>query len=113
SAARPLPYGLALACATLVPLPSHAFTYDVLAGPVIVQHQSAGTPLVWPTTPITIRLELRNAGPGLLNGPDSWDDTAAKPLAEWTAVIPILVQSSDAPNVVRWSIADEPLGNLA
>jgi hypothetical protein len=32
---RAIAGGLCLACATLVPLSSHAFTYDVLAGPVI------------------------------------------------------------------------------
>jgi predicted Zn-dependent protease len=85
----------------------------VLAGPVIVQHQSTGTPLVWPTTPIAIRLELGDAGRALLNGTESWDDNAASALAEWTAVIPLLVQQSVAPNVVRWSGPDEHLGNLA
>ena len=39
NAVRAVACGLGLACATLVPLPSHAFTYDVLAGSVIVQHQ--------------------------------------------------------------------------
>ena len=47
--ARAIACGLCLVCTTLAPLPSHAFTYDVLAGSVIVQHQSTGTPLVWPT----------------------------------------------------------------
>ena len=56
--ARAIACGLCLVCTPLAPLPSHAFTYDVLAGPVIVQHQSTGTPLVWHTTPIAIRLEL-------------------------------------------------------
>jgi predicted Zn-dependent protease len=111
--ARTLAYGLALACATLVPLPSHAFTYDVLAGPVIVQHQSTGTPLVWPTTPITIRLELGDTGRVLRNGTTRWDDNAADALAEWTAVVPLLVQQADAPNVVRWSGDEEHLGSLA
>jgi hypothetical protein len=111
--ARALAYGLALACTTLAPLPSHAFTYDTQAGPVIVQHQSTGTPLVWPTTPIPIRLALGDAGRVLRNGTTRWDDNAAAALAEWTAVVPLLVQQSDAPNVVRWSGADEPLGNLA
>src|SRR3989441_12789007 len=83
-------------------LSSHAFTYDVLAGSVIVQHQSTGTPLVWPTPPITIRLELGDAGRVLRNGTTSWDDNAASALAEWTAVVPLLVQQSDAPNVARW-----------
>jgi hypothetical protein len=46
--ARTLAYGLALACTTLAPLPSHAFTYDTHAGPVVVQHQSTGTPLGGP-----------------------------------------------------------------
>ena len=44
--ARALAYGLALACTTLTPLPSHAFTYDTQASPVVIQHQSTGTPLV-------------------------------------------------------------------
>src|SRR5438105_13914954 len=79
---------LCLGCTTLAPLPSHAFTYDVLAGSVIVQHQSTGTPLVWPTTPIGIRLELRDAERRLLNGTTSWDDNAASALAAWTAVAP-------------------------
>jgi hypothetical protein len=111
--ARALAYGLALACTTLTPLPSHAFTYDTQAGPVIVQHQSTGTPLVWPTTPIPIRLALGDAARVLRNGTTHWDDNAASALAEWTAVVPLLVQQADAPNVVRWSGADEPLGNLA
>jgi predicted Zn-dependent protease len=105
--------GLCLVCTTLAPLPSHAFTYDVLAGSVIVQHQSTGTPLVWPTTPIAIRLELGDAGRALLHGTASWDDNAADALAAWTAVVPLLVQQSVAPNVVRWSGPDEHLGNLA
>src|SRR6266581_1612446 len=101
--------GLCLACTTLVPLPSHAFTYDVLAGSVLVQHQSTGTPLVWPTTPIGIRLELGDAGRRLLNGTTSWDDNAASALAAWTAVAPLLVRQSEAPNVVRWAEAGEHL----
>jgi hypothetical protein len=111
--ARALAYGLALACTTLTPLPSYAFTYDTQAGPVIVQHQSTGTPLVWPTTPIPIRLALGDAGRVLRNGTARWDDNAASALAAWTAVVPLLVQQSDAPNVVRWSGPEEPLGNLA
>ena len=46
---RAIAGGLCLVCTTLAPLPSPAFTYDVRAGSVIVQHQSTGTPLVWPT----------------------------------------------------------------
>jgi len=113
--ARAITGGLCLVCTTLAPLPSHAFTYDVLAGPVIVQHQSTGTPLVWPTTPIPIRLELGDAGRRLLNGTTSWDDNAASALAEWTAVVPLLVQQADAPTVVRWAdaAAGEHLGSLA
>jgi len=113
--ARAIACGLCLVCTTLAPLPSHAFTYDVLAGPVIVQHQSTGTPLVWPTTPIPIRLELGDAGRRLLNGTTRWDDNAASALAEWTAVVPLLVQQADAPTVVRWAdaAAGEHLGSLA
>jgi hypothetical protein len=110
--ARAIAGGLCLACTSLVPLPSHAFTYDVLAGPVIVQHQSTGAPLVWPTTPIPIRLELGNAGRVLMNSTTSWDDNAASALAEWTAVAPLLLQQSDAPTVVRWSDAQEHLGSM-
>ncbi len=111
--ARAIACGLCLVCTTLAPLPSHAFTYDVLASSVIVQHQSTGTPLVWPTTPMTIRLELGDAGRVLRNGTTRWDDNAASALAEWTAVVPLLVQQSDAPNVVRWSGDNEHLGSLA
>src|SRR5216683_185140 len=111
--ARAIACGLCLVCTTLAPLPSHAFTYDVLAGSVIVQHQSTGTPLVWPTPPITIRLELGDAGRVLRNGTTRWDDNAASALAEWTAVVPLLGQQSDAPNVVRWSGDNEHLGSLA
>ena len=111
--ARAIAGGLCLVCTTLAPLPSHAFTYDVLAGSVIVQHQSTGTPLVWPTTPMTIRLELGDAGRVLRNGTTRWDDNAASALAEWTAVVPLRVQQSDAPNVVRWSGDHEHLGSLA
>jgi predicted Zn-dependent protease len=111
--ARAIAGGLCLVCTTLAPLPSHAFTYDVLAGSVIVQHQSTGTPLVWPTTPIPIRLELGDAGRVLRNGTTRWDDNAASALAEWTAVVPLLVQQFEAPNVVRWSGDPEHLGSLA
>jgi Matrixin len=113
--ARTIAYGLCLVCMPLAPLPSHAFTYDVLVGPVIVQHQSTGLPLVWPTVPIPIRLELGAAGRRLLNGTTSWDDNAAAALAEWTAVVPLLVQQPDAPNAVRWAdaAAGEHLGSLA
>ena len=105
--ARTLASSLALACMTLAPLPSDAFTYDTQAGPVVVQHQSTGTPLVWPTTPIGLQLELGDAGRRLLNGTTSWDDNAASALTAWTAVVPILVLRSDAPNVVRWADAGE------
>ena len=44
--ARAIACSLCLVCTTLAPLPSHAFTYDVLAGSVIVQHQSTGW--TWP-----------------------------------------------------------------
>src|SRR5216683_3199681 len=60
--ARTIAYGLALACTTLAPLPSPAFTYDTQAGPVIAQHQSTGTPLVWHETPIAMQLALSEAG---------------------------------------------------
>src|SRR5437667_12593099 len=85
--ARAIAGGLCLVCTTLAPLPSHAFTYDVLAGSVIVQHQSTGTPLVWPTPPVAIRLELGDAGRRLLNGTTSWDENAASALAAWNATV--------------------------
>jgi len=113
--ARTLAGSLCLVCMTLAPRPSHAFTYDVRVGSVIVQHQSTGMPLVWPTLPIPLRLELGDAGRRLLNGTTSWDDNAASALAAWTAVVPLLVQQSEAPNVVRWAdaAAGEHLGSLA
>jgi len=111
--ARAIAYSLCLLGTPLAPLSSHAFTYDVCAGSVIVQHQSTGTPLVWPTTPIVLRLELGDGGRRLLNGTTSWDDNAASALAAWTAVVPILVLRSDAPNVVRWAEAGEHLHGYA
>jgi len=100
--ARTIAYGLALACTTLAPLPSHAFTYDTQAGPVVVQHQSTGTPLVWPALPIRISLELGGA----------WDDQAATALAVWNAVAPTFIQQATALNVIRWAhpAAGEVLG---
>jgi len=100
--ARTIAYGLALACTTLAPLPSYAFTYDTQVGPVVVQHQSTGTPLVWPELPIRISLELGGA----------WDDQAATALAVWNAVAPIFVQQATALNVIRWAnpAAGEVLG---
>ncbi len=111
--ARAIAGGLCLVCTTLAPLPSHAFTYDVLAGSVIVQHQSTGTPLVWPTPPVAIRLELGDAGRRLLNGTTSWDENAASALAAWNATVPLFVQQSTALNVVRWATpeAGEDLGS--
>src|SRR2546427_13140011 len=52
--------------------------------------------LVWHTTPTPIRLELGDDGRRLLHGTTSWDDNAASALAEWTAVVALLVQQSDA-----------------
>src|SRR5437762_3361959 len=111
--ARAIAGGLCLVCTTLAPLPSHAFTYDVLAGSVIVQHQSTGTPLVWPTPPVAIRLELGDAGRRLLNGTTSWDENAASALATWNATVPLFVQQATALNVVRWATpeAGEDLGS--
>jgi len=100
--ARAIACGLCLVCTTLAPLPSHAFTYDVLAGSVIVQHQSTGTPLVWPTTPIAIRLELGDAGRALLHGTASWDDNAADALArgrQWSAPGPAVCGAQRGPLV--------------
>jgi hypothetical protein len=110
--ARPIACNLCLLCLPLAPLSGHAFTYDVLAGSVIVQHQSTGTPLVWPTPPIGIRLELGAAGRRLLNGTTSWDDNAASALAAWTAVVPIVVLQAEALNVVRWAEAGEHLDGV-
>ena len=110
--AWPIACNLCLLCLPLAPLSSYGFTYDVLVGSVIVQHQSTGTPLVWPTPPIGIRLELGAAGRRLLNGTTSWDDNAASALAAWTAVVPILVLQAEAPNVVRWAEAGELLDGV-
>ena len=104
---RAIAGGLCLVCTTLAPLPSPAFTYDVRAGSVIVQHQSTGTPLVWPTPPIAIRLELGDAGRRLLNGTTSWDENAASALATWNATVPLFVQQATALNVVRWATPEE------
>jgi len=79
----------------------------VLAGPVIVQHQSTGTPLVWPTPPVAIRLELGDAGRRLLNGTTSWDENAASALAAWNATVPLFVQQATALNVVRWATPED------
>src|SRR5262249_27679054 len=94
--------GVCLCCTTLAPLPTEAFTFDVLVGSVIVEHQSAGTPLVWAETPIGIRLELGQAGRTLLNDTTSWDENAATALTEWDAVTPLLMQQSTPTNVIRW-----------
>ncbi len=111
--ARTIAYGLALACTTLAPLPSPAFTYDTQAGPVIAQHQSTGTPLVWHETPIAMQLALGDAGHRLLNSTTSWNDNAASAMAAWNAVVAIFVQQSAAVNIVRWTRPDEPLGSEA
>jgi hypothetical protein len=113
--ARAIAGGLCLVGTTLAPLPSPAFTYGVLAGSVIIQHQSTGTPLVWPTPPIAIRLGLGAAGRRLLNGTTSWDENAASALAAWNATVPLFVQHATALNVVRWATPEdgEDLGRLA
>ena len=111
--ARTIAYGLALACTTLAPLPSPAFTYDTQAGPVVAQHQSTGTPLVWHETPIAMQLALGDAGHRLLNSTTSWNDNAASAMAAWNAIVAIFVQQSTAVNMVRWARPDEPLGSEA
>lgn len=113
--ARALACGLCLVGTTLAPWPSHAFTYDTLVPPVVLQHQSTGTPLVWPALPIGIRLDLGAVDHPLRNGTTSWDDNAATAIAAWNAVLPIFVQQSTARNVVRWAnpAAGEVLGQEA
>ena len=64
--ARAIAGGLCLVCTTLAPLPSHAFTYDVLAGSVIIQHQSTGTPLVWPACSYKCRCRDKRTRQGLM-----------------------------------------------
>ncbi len=84
-----LPIFLAAALG-LTPRLAQAFAFDTAVGPVILQHQTTGSPVVWDPPRVTMSLNLGSLPPGaaLTNGTTSWDTNAADALAIWNTVVP-------------------------
>ena len=84
-----LPIFLAAALG-LTPRLAQAFDFDTAVGPVILQHQTTGSPVVWDPPRVTMSLNLGSLPPGavLTNGTTSWDTNAADALAIWNTVVP-------------------------
>jgi hypothetical protein len=74
----------------LTPRLAEDFSFDTAVGPVILQHQTAGSPVVWDPPRATMSLNLGSLPPGttLTNGTTSWDTNAADALAIWNTVVP-------------------------
>jgi hypothetical protein len=74
----------------LTPRLAQAFAFDTAVGPVILQHQTTGSPVVWDPPRVTMSLNLGSLPPGaaLTNGTTSWDTNAADALAIWNTVVP-------------------------
>ena len=74
----------------LTPQLVQAFAFDTVVGPVVLQHQTAGSPVVWDAPQVTMHLNLGSPpnGAPLANGTTSWDTNAAEALALWNTVVP-------------------------
>ena len=74
----------------LTPRIAQDFAFDTAVGPVVLQHQTAGSPVVWDPPRVTMSLNLGSLPPGavLTNGTTSWDTNAADALAIWNTVVP-------------------------
>ena len=74
----------------LTPRLAQGFAFDTVEGPVVLQHQTAGSPVVWDPPRVTMSLNLGSLPPGttLTNGTTSWDTNAADALAIWNTVVP-------------------------
>jgi len=88
-ATRVLPL-LLTAVLGLTPQLVQAFAFDTVVGPVVLQHQTAGSPVVWEAPRVTMHLNLGSPpnGAPLANGTTSWDTNAAEALALWNTVVP-------------------------
>ncbi len=74
----------------LTPPLVQAFAFDTVVGPVVLQHQTAGSPVIWDAPQVTMHLHLGSPpnGAPLANGTTSWDTNAADALAIWNTVVP-------------------------
>ena len=74
----------------LTPRLAPAFAFDTAVGPVVLQHQTTGSPVVWEAPRVMMSLNLGSLPPGavLTNGTPSWDTNAADALALWNTVMP-------------------------
>jgi len=74
----------------LTPRLAQGFAFDTAVGPVILQHQTTGSPVVWDPPRVTMSLNLGSLPPGaaLTNGTTSWDTNTADALAIWNTVVP-------------------------
>ncbi len=85
--------GLSLLLTTvlgLTPQLVQAFAFDTVVAPVVLQHQTTGSPIVWDPPTVTMHLNLGTppAGRPLSNGTTSWDANAEEALALWNTVVP-------------------------
>jgi hypothetical protein len=69
---------------------AQAFAFDTAVGPVVLQHQTSGRPIVWEPSRATMSVHLASlpTGATLANGTTSWDANAAEALAIWNTVVP-------------------------
>jgi hypothetical protein len=74
----------------LTPRIAQGFAFDTAVGPIVLQHQTAGSPVIWDPPRVTMSLNLGSLPPGvvLTNGTTSWDTNAADALAIWNTVVP-------------------------
>jgi hypothetical protein len=74
----------------LTPRLAQAFAFDTAVGPVVLQHQTTGSPVVWDAPRVTMSLNLGSLPPGavLTNGTTSWDTNVADALALWNTGVP-------------------------
>ena len=86
---RVLPLLLAVVLG-LTPRLVQAFAFDTAVGPVVLQQQTAGSPVVWEAPQVAMHVHLGSPpnGAPLANGTTSWDTNAAAAMALWNTVVP-------------------------
>jgi len=80
------------------PRPSASFAYaTTTAERTLMLQQQTGIPVTWPTLPVTIQTEL--------GAP--YDRFVASAIAEWAAIVPMLLLTPTSPNTIRWATPEE------
>jgi predicted Zn-dependent protease len=60
-------------------------------------HQQTGIPVTWAERPVTIQSALG----------EPYDRCVASAIAEWAAIVPILILTATSPNTIRWATPEE------